>query len=564
MTVPRALPVYRVAGSQRAMGHQLGDAMRSDGAVSLAHVYRTLPQRMILGAGGGNVEERAALPVLEVLFGLAIARLEARRDDELRTRSRAFLEAIGDDPDHSRFLNVMDLFQNVVGVAGRLGLLRDAGRLWTGVPPACSTFAAWGDATRDGELLHARNFDFPGIGIWDAAPCVVFCSPPHGQRYGYVGTCGADLPGVTAFNEAGITVTAHTRLHQRVRFDGHTIVDLGHEIARRARCLDDAVRIARSRPVASTWGLAVSSRSERRAISIETHGQDVAVVEAETGVPWITCTNRYRHARTQSEEVLLCSGWACSSDGREAVLRRDASRHRGALDGARLQAMLGSHEDPDVEGYLRTGGPVPAQACTVQSVVIEPHEGVLHVAVGRASTAHGPWATVALDWDATDSSADAAAPSRHAFATGARGVAHAHWVDATRRAEEAEPIERIEHVLLSALGATPHDPSLHFMLAGAALRQSRPSQALGHLNAALGGEQNPVIRGQLHLWASRAATATGRTPEAEVHRRALLSTADPRLSEERRCAERERRRPLRAATFRRLKVAPELLDIVIP
>ncbi len=559
-----SLPIYRVGGTQRAMGEQLGRLMRSDGHVSLAQIYRSLPSRMILGAGGGNREERLARPVLEGLFEVALRRLERHRDAELRDRSRAFLAGIGDDPEHSRYVNVMDLFQNVVGLAGQFGMLRDARRVWTGVPPACSTFMAWGDATADAQVLHARNFDFPGIGVWDAAPCVVFCSPERGLRYGYVGMCGSDLPGVTAFNEAGITVTAHTRLHRRVRFDGHTVVDLGHEIARNARCLDDAIRIARARPVASTWGLAISSSAERRAVSVETHSRDVAVVQSDTGVPWLTCTNRYRHARTQAEEVLLCSGWACSSDGREAVLQRDAWRHRGTLNATRACAMLGSHEDPDVEGYLRTGGPVPAQACTVQSIVSEPARGALHVAVGRACTAHGPWASVALDWDAQTTEVTVPASSDHPFASGARGRAHLHWVDATRRAEEAEPIESIERSLASGLAETPHDPTLAFMLAGTALRQSRPSQALGHLNAALGEERNPVVRGHLHLWASRAAEVTGRSHDARCHRASLLATVDPRLREERRHAQNEQRRPMPPRAFRRVKLAPELLDIVVP
>ena len=50
---------------------------------------------------------------------------------------------------------------------------------------------AWGDATVDGELLFARNFDFPGVGVWDAAPAFVACAPDGGQRYGFFTTRGA-------------------------------------------------------------------------------------------------------------------------------------------------------------------------------------------------------------------------------------------------------------------------------------------------------------------------------------------------------------------------------------
>jgi hypothetical protein len=52
--------------------------------------------------------------------------------------------------------------------------------------PACSTVVVWGAASSDGALRHARNFDFPGNGVWDAAPTLVLCAPTGGQRYGSV------------------------------------------------------------------------------------------------------------------------------------------------------------------------------------------------------------------------------------------------------------------------------------------------------------------------------------------------------------------------------------------
>ena len=563
MTTAPGVRIYRVHGSQQAMGAALGEAMRADDAPALAAYYRQLPRRLILGAGGGNVEERLVATGLGPLTDWATHRLEAHRPAPYRHRSRAFLHALTGDAEASRYFNVMDLFQNVVGLAGHIGLIPDARRVWLGIPPACSTFIAWGAATRGGSLLHGRNFDFPGIGVWDAAPTVVFCSPDEGLRYGYVGTAGADVPGVTAFNEAGIVLSAHTRLHRRVRFDGRTILDLGHSIAQHARCLDDAIRIARSAPISSSWGLAVSSARERRAIVLETHGRDVAVVEPSTGAPWLTCTNRYRHERTQAEEVLLCSGWAGSSDGRERVLHRDANRFAGQLTPQHLTRMLASHEDPEVAGWERAAGPIPAQACTVQSVVVEPDAGVMRVAAGTACVAHGPWAEIPLDWSGGPDRVDGAGPL-HDAALGQRGAAYRAWVEATRLAQLAAPIDAIERCLDDAVRAQPDDPSYRFMAGGVAMRQQRPEHALAHFEAALGAERNPTLRAHQRLWASRAAQLVGRTRDAERHRDAVLNTRDPKLDAERALAEREQRRPMALRTAARVKIAPELLDIVVP
>src|SRR5271154_877286 len=84
----------------------------------------------------------------------------------------------------------------------------------------CSTAIAWGDATIDGELVFGRNFDFPGIGVWDAAPAFVVCAPDAGQHYGFFTTRGADTPVVTVVNEAGLVFAPHTRWHRGVTFGG--------------------------------------------------------------------------------------------------------------------------------------------------------------------------------------------------------------------------------------------------------------------------------------------------------------------------------------------------------
>ncbi len=103
-----------------------------------------------------------------------------------------------------------------------------------------------------------RNFDFPGVGVWDAAPAFVVCAPTAGQRYGFFATRGADAPVVTVVNEAGLVIAPHTRWHRDVdvrRRDDRR--RRSTSIARRAETLEDAIRIARERPISSSWGIAI-------------------------------------------------------------------------------------------------------------------------------------------------------------------------------------------------------------------------------------------------------------------------------------------------------------------
>src|SRR5664279_1568052 len=73
-------------------------------------------------------------------------------------------------------------------------------------------------------------------------------------------------------------ITSCARWHRDVTFGGAMIVDVIHDIARRAETLDDALRIARERPISSSWGVAIGSARERSAIVLEIAGPTVEVV----------------------------------------------------------------------------------------------------------------------------------------------------------------------------------------------------------------------------------------------------------------------------------------------
>ncbi|MFT6629623.1 MAG: hypothetical protein ACJA1R_002901, partial [Flavobacteriales bacterium] len=531
---------------------------------------KNLPQNLTLGAGGGNWEERLIVAALEPWLTHACGRLEQARPAEYRARSRAFLDVLDGDADGSRYANVMDLFQNLVGVAGRLNLVpnghpldglakRRQPLLWrTSPPPACTSAVVWGDATDDGRMLHARNFDFPGIGVWDTEPTVTFCSPNTGLKYGYVGTRGADVPGVTAFNEAGIVVTAHTRLHKHVRFDGRTLVDLGHEVVRTCDAIDAAIALITSTPVASAWGICISSARERRAVVIETTGRASAVVSPERyGV--LTCSNLNRDTALQRDEICFCAGWTASSNGRERVMRRGIEREWGSVTPQTLSALLGSQEDPDVEGYTRTAGPIPAQACSVQSVVVDAQNQRIWVSVGACPTGLGGWVPVPWEWD-TGATAIASSGAEAACAREAGVIA---YTEATRLAQLASPVSKIANALEVGTLHNPDDPSLLFMLGGAALSAGEPSRALAFFERALGSERNPGARVRLHAWAARAAVHVSRDADARRHRDAVAADTSVALSRVRHDVRREQRAPLSMSKLRRTKLALELLDLVV-
>jgi len=564
MTAPkptaRPLWIARVAGTQAEMGRRHGELIaRAGGAAQTIAHYRHLPALML----GGDVP-----PALRPAVGLAIrglsdallARLEAQRPASLVARSRAFLEAIGQPAAWSRYLAVMDLFQNFVGVAARWGLgpfARPARAvMMAAAQPACSTAIVWGAASDGGALRHARNFDFPGIGVWDATPAMVLCHPDRGQPYGFVTTRGGDTPVVTVWNQAGLVFTTHTRFHREVGFRGATIVDLVHDLAARAETLADVERIARERPVASTWGIAVSSWRERRALALEIHAGRVATVAG--GLDRLTVANRYHDRAMQDGEVTATPAWALHSDRREARLAEllDAAAARGGATVDDLRAMLVDRCDPDAPGVVRQLGGVLAQACQVHSIVVEPETQSLTLGVAAAPVGEGRWQRIGWSWDGAPGAWELGQPMPSTLGITVDDAGSLPRQAATDAVAEALAIDQSTHdatAMAAALGraidAAPRDPSLRLAMTWSAMRRDRWADAVAQARIGLAHETLPYRRGQLLLWGARAAAAAGQAEQASLWRDALATVEDVDVAPLRRAAEADASRAPRS--FRR-------------
>jgi hypothetical protein len=420
-----------------------------------------------------------------------------------------------------QWLTVMDVFQNSIGRLGKLKIPQLTGLQLAGVG-MCSSLAAWGRTSSDGSLRHARNFDFPGIGVWDVRPTVVFCSPTDGLRYGFVTSLGVDLPGVTGFNEAGLTLTAHTRMHADIDPRGTCIADLGHEIIRTARTIGEAVDLVRRLGASSTWGLLVSSARERDAVLIETTGKAVRVTEPGAD-HHLACTNRYRHSELMRGEVLPSAAFAIDSDARFTVL--ETAARRGGLSAEDLQELLASADDPAAQASDtadRVTGSCISSPLTVQSVVVEPEIGQIRVAAGRAPVARGPWAVVPWEWS---DSAGIREVREVALPRSSTPLEHARdaYVEATRIDLEGAPAAEVHRHLHTAAETAPREPHLQLLGAMASLAERDAETAAARLARGLAVATVPYRRAQLHRWAARVAEARQRPAEARTHREQILA-----------------------------------------
>ena len=514
MTKP--LLLARLSGTQAEMGAQHGRLVAEDAARLLAF-YRTMPERTLAGdlQGPGAAAGRWLVRSVATAWQ---ARLVKDRPADLATRTQAFIDAVaaavpGHDARaaHLAFAT-MDAMQNCVSLSARAHLgpfTRPlTARAAVAAIPACSSAIAWGGQTHDGELLFARNFDFPGVGVWDAAPAFVVCAPDRGQRYGFFTTRGADTPVVTVVNEAGLVLAPHTRWHRGVGWGGAMIVDLVHAIAQRAETLADAIKIAAERPVSSSWGLAIGSARERTALVLEIAGPAMEIVRPAAGAEHLVCTNRYRHEKLQVGQFAASPAWAHHADRRERKLRQLVEAKRG-LTARDLAGFLGDRHDAGARRHL---GGILAQATNVHCAVIAPAERRAFVGVDRAPACEGAWAEVAWSWDGpaggweignTAASGFTATPCEAFVAPHDAATRHLH--DAARAYETEHDIPATRAALERAVAADPEDPSLRLAATWLAMEDGANDRALIHVQAGLATERDPYRRGQLLLWGSRAA-----------------------------------------------------------
>ncbi|WP_245915423.1 C45 family autoproteolytic acyltransferase/hydolase [Leptospira johnsonii] len=399
------LAVLQLKGSQEEMGRQFGEIMNAIGQFEpIFDFYPVMARNLLLGSLPRSNRNFLAKGATSLLVNWMSRRMKKHRPSEFSARTIAALTAAGRSAKLEKELFTMDSFQNSVGFLGAIQLLPELAHMSPGrnpqMLPACTSVAVWGEQSQDGKLYHARNFDFPGVEVWDKRPIVVFCTPEKGLRYGYIACRGADVPGITAFNEAGLTIAFHTRFHKKIGFNGLGVIDFGHKIISEARSIEEAVSIAKKHKINSTWGLIVTNHKEKgpKAAIIETNYGNVDVVYPNLGKDHIVNTNHYQSEKLQDGEIMAAPVFYhhCISrfDRAEQLLSSQKKKGTSVVD---LQNLLNDTIDCS-SGEVRTMGSTIRQITSVKSVVMSVEARKIFVSVGTAPTGSGPYMEIPMAW----------------------------------------------------------------------------------------------------------------------------------------------------------------------
>lgn len=533
--------VLRLRGDDYAMGHQHGRALKDSIAKGPLPYFAKYVEKLLSSGVAGT----GAAPIARVL-GTALSMTVGRKiAARFPKRAMRGLEGLADGAGIPRreLLRAVTMPETYLWVASVYKRVRRAPLAPRyGVPElGCTSAIAWGNATTHGRMLHGRNFDYQGVGVWDREQAVVFHDPDLGQRYVSISAAGVLFGGITAMNASGLTLVVHQHIAcTDFDLDGLPVGVVGDEVMRFAKTLDDAKRIFDGHVPNGAWTYVVTSAKEKRVMVYEVTAKRRACFfpsdpPSDRGGVY-GYSNLYVKRELAATEVDFYPGYWRNNAARYRVANERLARARGSVDADAIASILGQADDA-----CRLTGCISALN-TVASVVFDPERAIVYVATGRPPVSNREY--VAFDLTEERVRNDVAP-----LTGGTRGASADAILafDAYRDAYEAHfndhDVEAARRQLARARQLAPEQAAYAGVAGLLALEAGDPRFAVSCFDDALAtGHPVPERRAQFFLWRARARDLLGERSMAQDDYRAALS-GDPNVAK---AAERGLRRAWKA------------------
>ncbi len=248
------------------------------------------------------------------------------------------------------------------------------------VSPECSSFAAAGPNTPDGELVFGRNTDYAGQGRWMNNQVLFFYKPRGGIAYVRVDTAGL-IKCNTAMNAKGLVVGGHFMAFDGAKPQGISFTVFENEIMRKASSIDEAVEIVKRSPVCGSFGLVVADGKSRKAVAMEAVSNVLGIVPMKDD--YVRLTNCATSNELQPRDLMARHNLVMRDlFGRLSRLDALIAQSRGHITPAKAAEIMGDHYDTVTKTERSTGIGVCA-ANNVTSAVFMPARGLFWVATGK-------------------------------------------------------------------------------------------------------------------------------------------------------------------------------------
>ena len=155
----------------------------------------------------------------------------------------------------------------------------------------CTSFAVWGDRSKDGRLLLARNFDFCVGDDFSRNRIILFSEPDTGYRYASI-TWPGMIGVVSGMNEKGLTITLNAS-KGRIPLQATAPVSiLARHILQYSSNIAEAMEIARNFKTIVPEIFTIGSRADGKAAVIEKAGKVTSLYERDDDM--LICTNHFQ------------------------------------------------------------------------------------------------------------------------------------------------------------------------------------------------------------------------------------------------------------------------------
>ncbi len=231
-----------------------------------------------------------------------------------------------------------DLLPLLQAYAGRIGQVRMVDvRMPEGL--GCSSFLAKGN-----QFLQGRNLDFPGVAYWDRYPVIQMIEPPDGMKYIGFTTAGAPIGGITGINEAQISVALHQHYALETNLRGGLPFICGEEILKKAKTLEDAVKILQSYRFANSWAFVIADGKTQDGFLFESNPKKNKILWLSERNP-IAHSNHFQLLSDTTQEYAMTTRMNWDNYCRKTRLENLTREKGNALDFKSAVTIISDHYD---------------------------------------------------------------------------------------------------------------------------------------------------------------------------------------------------------------------------
>ena len=370
----------------------------------------------------------------------------------------------------------------------------------------CTNFAAFGPASADGKLWHARNFDWSGQGVLDRYR-VVYIVEPTGKipfvAIGFSGEYWNYRMVHTAMNAQGLSLG-----YMLSQAPGESLASvpilwrLFRQVMEEASTIEEALAILEAGPRGGAANLLLADGKTPEAVVVEMTSDGLAVRRAEDGV--VYATNHF-----VSPELFYAENRDPDSHARFERLGELATLYHGTFDLEQVVALLRDRYDVHA-GRETLGGDIIGSPINMLSIVFNPGDLTFWVADGLAPAAYRRFVGFSLEDELDDTQAQTAVPSLPADPiVGSRAWAEVEAFQAGYSAYlQGDDATAAKH-LAEAVSLNPHSARYGYYLGRALTNLGRDDEAIAVFEAALAGDPHSSYCAYIHYRLGRIHEARG-------------------------------------------------------